>query len=110
MQHCKASQSRYVDHHTVPRVRSVTSPHPGSCRLAKKQGMNLNQLTIADPFADLDVAQLRRRTSAKWKVYPDDVLPLWVAEMDAVIARPIAAAVQEALEIGDTGYPYGPAY
>jgi cysteine-S-conjugate beta-lyase len=72
--------------------------------------MNVNQLTVATPLADLDVAQLRQRTSAKWRVYPDDVLPLWVAEMDAVIAPPIAAAVQEALENGDTGYPFGHAY
>ncbi|HYI15025.1 MAG TPA: aminotransferase class I/II-fold pyridoxal phosphate-dependent enzyme [Thermomicrobiales bacterium] len=70
----------------------------------------MSQLTVANPFASLDVARLRQRTSAKWTVYPDDVLPLWVAEMDAVIAPQIAAAVQEALENGDTGYPFGPAY
>ena len=65
---------------------------------------------VANPFADLAVEQLRRRTSAKWRVYPNDVLPLWVAEMDAVIASEIASAVQEALEIGDTGYPHGHGY
>ena len=65
---------------------------------------------VASPFADLELGQLRRRTSSKWRLYPDDVLPLWVAEMDAVIAKPIAEAVQEALEIGDTGYPFGHGY
>jgi cystathionine beta-lyase len=65
---------------------------------------------VANPFADLDIARLRRRTSAKWSFYPDDVLPLWVAEMDADIAPPIIAAVQKALELGDTGYPTGRAY
>ncbi|MEX2315217.1 MAG: aminotransferase class I/II-fold pyridoxal phosphate-dependent enzyme, partial [Thermomicrobiales bacterium] len=72
--------------------------------------MRERQEAIANPFADLDLERLRRRSSAKWSVYPDDILPLWVAEMDAVIAPPIAAAVQEALENGDTGYPYGHPY
>lgn len=67
-------------------------------------------VAVANPFADLDVERLRRRTSAKWRAHPDDVLPLWVAEMDAFLAPPIAAAVQEALENGDTGYPFGHAY
>ncbi|HEX5166384.1 MAG TPA: aminotransferase class I/II-fold pyridoxal phosphate-dependent enzyme [Thermomicrobiales bacterium] len=68
------------------------------------------QETIVNPFAGLDLAQLHTRTCAKWSVYPDDVLPLWVAEMDAVIAQPIADAVMAALANGDTGYPYGRAY
>jgi cystathionine beta-lyase len=72
--------------------------------------MSVRQNVVANPFADLDLARLRRHTSAKWAVYPDDVLPLWVAEMDADIAPPIIAAVREALELGDTGYPFGPRY
>ena len=67
--------------------------------------MSAHQTTVANPFADLSLDQLRRRTSAKWRYYPEDVLPLWVAEMDAVIAAPIANAVKEALDLGDTGYP-----
>lgn len=65
---------------------------------------------VANPFADLDLGRLRRRGSSKWSTYPDDVLPLWVAEMDADIAPPIVAAVQAALENGDTGYPFGNGY
>src|SRR5271165_2932290 len=57
---------------------------------------------------------LRRRKSWKWTAYPEDVLPAWVAEMDFDIAEPIKAAVGEALEIGDCGYPsrigFGEAY
>jgi cysteine-S-conjugate beta-lyase len=68
------------------------------------------QVAVANPFADLELERLRSRTSAKWQYYPDDVLPLWVAEMDAVVAPPIAEAVQAALENGDTGYPFGRAY
>ncbi len=48
---------------------------------------------------------LRARKSHKWTVYPADVLPAFVAEMDFMIAEPIAAAVRAALDIGDTGYP-----
>jgi cysteine-S-conjugate beta-lyase len=67
-------------------------------------------VAVANPFADLDLERLRSRTSAKWRYHPEDVLPLWVAEMDAYVAQPIVAAVQEALENGDTGYPYGNGY
>ena len=65
---------------------------------------------VANPFDDLALDRLRRRTSAKWRMYPEDVLPLWVAEMDAVVAPPIVEAVHEALLMGDTGYPAGHAY
>ncbi len=46
----------------------------------------------------------------KWRTYPDDVLPLWVAEMDVPLAGPVVRAVTDALELGDTGYPAGTAY
>lgn len=63
---------------------------------------------VSSPFSDLRLSELRRRTSAKWRYFPEDVLPLWVAEMDAYVAQPIIDAVQEALALGDTGYPAGP--
>jgi cysteine-S-conjugate beta-lyase len=53
----------------------------------------------ADP---IDV--LRRRTSEKWRTYPADVLPMFVAEMDFPLAPSIREALREAVEIGDTGY------
>jgi len=46
----------------------------------------------------------------KWRTYPADVLPLWVAEMDVPLAEPVVRAVTEALTLGDTGYPAGTAY
>jgi cystathionine beta-lyase len=46
----------------------------------------------------------------KWRVYPEDVLPLWVAEMDVAIAAPVVRAVCEAMALGDTGYPRGSVY
>jgi cystathionine beta-lyase len=63
---------------------------------------------VRSPFSDLQLADLRRRSSAKWQFYPEDVLPLWVAEMDAFVAQPITDAVHDALTLGDTGYPWGP--
>jgi cystathionine beta-lyase len=47
---------------------------------------------------------LRQRRSHKWRVYPEDVLPAFVAEMDFDLAAPIVDAVQAALAIGDLGY------
>jgi len=51
---------------------------------------------------------LRRRTSAKWALYPPDVLPLFVAEMDYPLAQPIVDAVVERVRVSDSGYVAGP--
>ncbi|MFD5806388.1 MalY/PatB family protein [Streptomyces sp. NPDC127020] len=63
-----------------------------------------------DPLRALTLDQLRRRTSMKWRTYPADVLPLWVAEMDVPLAPAVVRAVTGAMELGDTGYPAGTAY
>ncbi|MGW0996796.1 MalY/PatB family protein [Streptomyces sp. NPDC002523] len=63
-----------------------------------------------DPLRALGLEQLRRRTSMKWRTYPEDVLPLWVAEMDVPLAGPVVRALTDALALGDTGYPAGTAY
>jgi cystathionine beta-lyase len=62
------------------------------------------------PLEHLSVEQLRARTSAKWRTYPADVLPLWVAEMDVALAPPIAEALRTAVDAGDTGYATGGGY
>ncbi len=49
---------------------------------------------------------LRRRKSFKWRHYPEDVLPAFVAEMDYDLAQPIRDAVTGALAIGDCGYAH----
>ncbi|QEU96755.1 MalY/PatB family protein [Streptomyces kanamyceticus] len=64
----------------------------------------------ANPLRQLSLEQLRERTSMKWRTYPADVLPLWVAEMDVPLADPVARAVHAAVDRGDTGYPAGTAY
>ncbi len=53
-----------------------------------------------------DLAALRRRTSVKWRVHPDDVLPLPVAETDFALAPAVQAALRAAVESSDTGYAY----
>jgi cystathionine beta-lyase len=47
---------------------------------------------------------LRQRQSFKWRTYPSDVLPAFVAEMDFDLAEPIIRAVEAALALGDCGY------
>ncbi|MFC9927639.1 MalY/PatB family protein [Streptomyces sp. NPDC127190] len=64
----------------------------------------------SDPLRVLGLERLRRRTSVKWRTYPEDVLPLWVAEMDVPLAEPVVRAVTDALALGDTGYAAGTGY
>jgi cysteine-S-conjugate beta-lyase len=64
----------------------------------------------SNPLRRLSIDQLRERTSMKWRAYPADVLPLWVAEMDVPLAEPIARAIDDAVALGDTGYPAGTVY
>jgi cysteine-S-conjugate beta-lyase len=66
--------------------------------------------SVDHPLRQLTLDELRTRTSVKWRLYPEDVLPLWVAEMDVPLAGPIVDAVGAALARGDTGYSYGTAY
>nr|WP_194398605.1 aminotransferase class I/II-fold pyridoxal phosphate-dependent enzyme [Microbacterium atlanticum] len=56
------------------------------------------------PLQALPVDQLRLRTSTKWRRYPQDVLPMFVAETDFVPAPAITAALARAVQLGDTGY------
>ena len=56
----------------------------------------------------LDLARLRRRRGEKWGLYPPDVLPAWVAEMDFPLAAPIRRVLEDALEADDLGYPINP--
>lgn len=65
---------------------------------------------LPNPLETLPLDQLRRRTSIKWRAHPEDVLPLWVAEMDVSLAPAVARAVHEAIDLGDTGYPAGTDY
>ena len=65
---------------------------------------------MTNPLETHTLAQLRQRQSMKWRRYPEDVLPLWVAEMDVSLAPAIVEAVSDAMRRGDTGYPGGNDY
>ena len=55
-------------------------------------------------FDALTLDSLRRRRSVKWRTYDEDVLPLWVAELDVPLAPGVQDVLREAVVLGDTGY------
>jgi len=58
---------------------------------------------------DFDQLIDRRVTPcAKWRRYDDDVLPLWVADMDFVSPEPVTRALRERVEHGIFGYDMEP--
>ena len=56
-------------------------------------------------LVDLTDDELRSRGGIKWNLPDDDVLAAWVAETDLAIAPVLTAALHEAVERGDVGYP-----
>ena len=65
---------------------------------------------IENPLLGPTLEDLRARTSMKWRHYPEDVLPLWVAEMDVTLAPAVVEEIVRTARTGDTGYPHGTAY
>jgi cystathionine beta-lyase len=51
-----------------------------------------------------NLAELQTHTSAKWRGFPQDVLPLPVAEMDFPVAEPIRALLTQMVAKSDLGY------
>jgi cysteine-S-conjugate beta-lyase len=51
-----------------------------------------------------EIIERRNTDSIKWGLYPNDVLPLWVADMDFRSAEPIIQALQTRLNHGVFGY------
>lgn len=57
------------------------------------------------PFPlDVPESELRKRRSEKWQAHPEDVLPLFVAETDVLLAPAIQDRLTAAVSDGDTGY------
>ena len=52
------------------------------------------------------IIERRGTNSIKWRQYPEDVLPLWVADMDFAAPEPIRAALQRFVEHGVFGYEF----
>jgi len=56
--------------------------------------------------ADFDQVRDRRCSdSIKWRKYDEDVLPMWVADMDFLSPEPVIHALRERIEHGFFGYP-----
>ncbi len=53
------------------------------------------------------ILERRNTENAKWRTYPEDVLPLWVADMDFLSPEPVRRALREAVDHGTFGYPRG---
>ncbi|GAC1639968.1 MAG: PatB family C-S lyase [Candidatus Dormibacteraceae bacterium] len=52
----------------------------------------------------LTAEELRARNGGKWKMYPSDVIPAFVAEMDFTVAPSVQAAIAQLTEKQDYGY------
>ena len=46
----------------------------------------------------------RQTNSVKWRIYPEDVLPMWVADMDFAVPEAIQKTLMRAVEHGIFGY------
>lgn len=88
--------------------------HPGADLHPREAADVLDavELALRNPPADLDAVSpvwRRRSRGEKWTTFPDDVLPLWVADMDFPVAEPIRRVLRFAVERSDLGYPIHPA-
>src|SRR5712692_1307046 len=52
----------------------------------------------------LSEAELRARGGGKWRKYPSDVLPAWVADMDFNVAPSVQSSLQRFVDRQDYGY------
>jgi cystathionine beta-lyase len=59
---------------------------------------------IREMLDSLRVADLRPSKRIKWRLFGDEVLPAWVADMDFPVAPPIQRAIQELVGANDLGY------
>lgn len=63
-------------------------------------------MTARGSLFDVPLETLRQRKSEKWRAFPPDVLPAFVAETDFAVPPAVRAALDDALAIGDTGYAW----
>lgn len=58
----------------------------------------------AMPFDFDSITDRRASNSIKWRRYPEDVLPMWVADMDFPAPPPVLEALRRAVDHGVFGY------
>lgn len=63
--------------------------------------------TLSDTFFDTELDR-RNSDSAKWNFYDEDILPLWVADMDFLSPQPIVDALRARIDHGVFGYANEP--
>ncbi|MEM7408595.1 MAG: aminotransferase class I/II-fold pyridoxal phosphate-dependent enzyme, partial [Pseudomonadota bacterium] len=56
-------------------------------------------------FERFSIDDLRARGGFKWRRYPPNILPAWVADMDFPVAEPIQSHIAAAAAASDFGYP-----
>jgi cysteine-S-conjugate beta-lyase len=56
---------------------------------------------------ELTVEEMRARRGVKWKRFPADVLPSWVADMDFAVPEEVQSAIEAVVSKGDFGYGNG---
>ena len=70
--------------------------------MLKTQSLGRDANTMKYNFED--IIDRRSTNSIKWTKYPEDVLPLWVADMDFPAPPPILEALHNAVDHGIFGY------
>jgi len=58
------------------------------------------------PFDFDKIIDRRQTNSFKWTSYPEDVLPMWVADMDFAAPEPVLDALRRAVNHGVLGYEF----
>jgi cystathionine beta-lyase len=67
--------------------------------------------TITKPDALFDLVIDRKNSdSVKWNFYDEEILPLWVADMDFASPKPLLDALHQRIDHGVFGYPTEPAH
>jgi cystathionine beta-lyase len=61
---------------------------------------------MATTTFELSYETLRSRRGTKWNLYPKDVIPAWVADMDFRVPEPVREAMQRLVDDSDFGYPW----
>lgn len=56
---------------------------------------------------ELSIDQMRARRGVKWRRFPTDVLPAWVADMDFAVPDEVQEAVEQVVRLRDYGYGSG---
>ena len=75
---------------------------------APREVMEAGTDAIRRAIDSLSTAELHRSSGIKWRLFGDDVLPAWVADMDFPVAPPVHRAIQDLIGRHDLGYHHVP--